>query len=83
METKWTQAARRHRVGKASARFVMASSDPIVDVNDRGEEVRTWVGPDARGRELEVVAVVATDNRTGEVVLLVLHVFPTALRGPK
>lgn len=33
-----------------------------------------WVGPDDRGIELEIVAVVLPDE------LLVIHVMPTALR---
>jgi hypothetical protein len=41
-----------------------------------GESRMLWVGPDDRGLELEVIAVVLDDD-----TLLVLHVMPTALRG--
>jgi len=43
-------------------------------VSDRGEQLRTWVGHDDRGVELEIAAVVRPD------CLLVLHVMPTDLR---
>lgn len=39
-----------------------------------------YVGPDERGRELEVIAVEIT-SPAGEAVLLVIHVMPTHLRG--
>ena len=48
--------------------------------NDRGETQVEWVALDDRGIELEIVAVEATDNKTGNPILLVLHVMPTALR---
>jgi hypothetical protein len=39
-----------------------------------------YVGTDERGRELEIIAVEIMGN-AGEIVLLVIHVMPTDLRG--
>ena len=39
-----------------------------------------YVGPDERGRKLEIIAVEVTGD-TGQDLLLVIHVMPTSLRG--
>ena len=80
MEVRFTQAARRHRIGRAHAHYVMANTKPATTTTSRGEARFDWVGEDDRGIELEITAVRATDLRSGEPVLLVLHVMPTALR---
>lgn len=80
MELRFTQAARRHRIGRARAVHAMAS-DPIRRArNPRGELLIEWVALDDRGIELEIVAVETSDLKTGKPILLVLHVMPTALR---
>lgn len=71
---RFTQAARRHRIGRAHALHVMNGSEPMFGTSGRGEELRSWVGLDDRGVELEISAVVLADY------LLVLHVMPTSLR---
>ena len=76
MGERFTRSARKHRIGKASARFVMATTRPIVAPSPEGEdERRLWVGVDERGRELESVAIVLGDD------VLVIHVMPTHYRG--
>lgn len=68
---RWTQSARRHQVGRASARFVMeAVGTPAV--MDNGDLL--WVSPDERGRELEIIAVPIGNG------VVIKHVMPTALR---
>lgn len=47
----------------------------IPGAGDRGDDQLVWTGPDDRGLELEVIALVLPD------LLLVIHVMPTALRG--
>jgi hypothetical protein len=57
---------------------------------DRSEPTRTrtvgganawfWIGPDERGRELEIIAV-EIDSGGDADYLLVIHVMPTELRG--
>ncbi len=75
MRVRFTQSARKHRVGRGHALHVMNTGEPIVSqaTDDRAER-RTWIGNDDRGLELEIVAVVLADE------LLVIHVMPTALR---
>jgi hypothetical protein len=71
----WFTSARRHRIGKASAFFVMTN---VVAVETEASECLdrrlSWVGPDERGRELEIVALDLPDS------IIVIHVFPTSLR---
>jgi hypothetical protein len=75
---RWTQSTRRHRVGRAHARFVMANSRGRRTSSKQGESAIEWIGPDERGVVLEVLAVVQSDD-----VLLVIHVMPRALREGK
>jgi hypothetical protein len=79
MQIKFTQSARRHRIGKARALFVIAHYSPTVNVGEGqdGEDQKIWIGEDDRGLELEVTAIVLTD------CLLVTHVMPTDLRKRK
>ena len=54
---------------------VINSIDPLVTVNDRGEDEYAWVGDDDRGVGLEITGVVVEDD-----LLLVIHVMPTQFR---
>ena len=67
---RFAQSARKHRIGKASARHVMDTYEPK-RFTDEGTLKLLWVGRDERGRELEVIAV------DQEVSILVIHVMPT------
>ncbi|MHB1639018.1 MAG: hypothetical protein ACYCUD_04150 [Candidatus Dormibacteria bacterium] len=75
-----TKAARRHRVGRASVRFVMARTSPIGVATSHRSPGWLWVGPDERGRELEIVAVEVQGAHDPDPVMLVLHVMPTHYR---
>jgi hypothetical protein len=79
LEIRFTQSARRHRIGRASARHVLATSDPTPVTTSSGTEAWLYVGPDERGRELEVIALEVAD--AAQPYLLVIHVMPTQLRG--
>lgn len=72
---RFARSARKHRVGKAHTMHVIENNTPR-DVPAAGEfdARKVWLGPDDRGIELEIVAVVLP----GE--LLIIHVMPTALR---
>lgn len=74
MELRFTQAARKHRIGRAHVAYVIDhyTSSPIV--TKKGEPGLYWCGLDSTGRELEIV-VVPTDTFG-----LVIHVMPTALK---
>ena len=75
MEFKFTQSARKHRIGKARAVFVIDSVLPIrvrgiLDLPDR----LIWIGTDNRGLILEIEALVLLD------CILVIHVMPHRFR---
>jgi hypothetical protein len=73
---QFTVASRKHKIGRAHVRFVMATQEADEIITTRGEAGWRYIGPDDRGVELEVI-VVELDG--GD--LLVIHVMPTALRG--
>ncbi len=75
MELAWTQSSRRHRIGRAHARHVINTAKPTAITTANGSKGLLWVGPDDRGLELEVVAVVLSE------LYLVIHVMPTSLKG--
>ncbi len=67
------------RIGRASARHVLASTDPTPVTASSGAQAWLYVGPDERGRELEVIALEVAG--AAQPYLLVIHVMPTQLRG--
>jgi len=71
---RFARSARKHRIGRAHVMHVIETVSPS-DVAAAGEfdARKIWLGPDDRGVELEIVAVVLP----GE--LLIIHVMPTAL----
>ena len=78
MNIKFTQSARKHRIGKARAMYVIENFPfTLINSEDDGKIQRVWVAIDDRGLELEIVAVVLEDY------LLVTHVMPTDLRRGK
>jgi hypothetical protein len=76
---RWAQAARRHHIGRASARHVIQTVEPTPRTTVGGANAWLWLGPDERGRELEIIAV-EIDPGNGDHYLLVIHVMPTGLR---
>lgn len=75
VQVRFTQSARRHRIGKARALHVINSAEPtVVPADEETREKLVWIGPDDRGLDLEVVAVVEPDY------LLVIHVMPHKFR---
>lgn len=74
------QPSRKHRVGRGSVRYVMARTTGTGTTTSQGNRGWRYLGPDERGRELEIVAVEVTDD-TGQNLLLVIHVMPASLRG--
>jgi hypothetical protein len=80
VQIRFTQGARKHRIGKTSARYVMATVTPVETVTKQGAVGWLYVGRDERDRELEVIAVEIQDSKSGDPCLLVIHVMPTSLR---
>jgi hypothetical protein len=77
VEIRFTQSARRHRIGRSSVRFVMSNASPTGTTTSRGVSGWRWAGDDERGRQLEVIAVEVQGDQDAEPVLLVIHVMPT------
>jgi hypothetical protein len=72
VRVRFTQSARKHRVGRAHALYVMDTSEPI-ELEEPDEARRlVWLGADDRGLMLEIVAIETPDY------LLVIHVMPRA-----
>lgn len=72
---RWYRSARRHRIGRTHARYVITSTEPTVVPAEEGLDQRlVWIGEDDRGIELEIVALDLPD------AVVVIHVMPTALR---
>jgi hypothetical protein len=59
----------------------MASAEPTLITTDSGTDAWLFVGPDERGRELEIIAIEARPAGASSPYLLVIHVMPTQLRG--
>ena len=81
LEIRFTQSARRHRIGRASARHVLATAEPTAVTTTSGADAWLYVGPDERGRELGIIALEVHPADGGQSYLLVIHVMPTQLRG--
>jgi hypothetical protein len=79
VEIRFTQAARRHRIGRSSARHVMATTTPTEVTTAQGNPGWRYVGRDQRNRDLEIIAVEVTLD-DGASYLLVIHVMPITLR---
>jgi hypothetical protein len=79
VRVEYTQAARKHRIGRAHVRHVLGTSRPSETVTRRGDPALLWTGEDRAGRTLEVIGVWVR-TRGGQPVLLIVHVFPVALK---
>jgi hypothetical protein len=77
VEIRFTQAARPHRIGRASVRWVLAHTRPTEVTTNHGSPAWRWSGPEERGRKLEVIAVEVHGTRDLGPVLLVIHAMPT------
>lgn len=58
----------------------MASVAPTLVVTTQGNPAWFYLGPDDRGRELEIIAVDVPADAGRPAALLVIHVMPTHLR---
>jgi hypothetical protein len=75
MEIRFTQSARKHRIGKTHAKFVIQNYESMFIPGDSMiADKRIWIGQDDRGLELEIVAVVLGES------WVVIHVMPTVFR---
>lgn len=74
VEIRFTQAARKHRIGHASVRYVMAHTTPSETTTDQGNPAWRYIGLDERNRELEVIVVEVDGDAARGAILLVIHV---------
>jgi hypothetical protein len=76
VRTRFARAARKHRIGYGRARSAMAATKPFIQrgASREGYDVLTWISPDDRGVELEIVGIQHPDY------VLVIHVMPAAYR---
>ena len=56
---------------------------PTAVTTTSGADAWLYVGPDERGRELEIIALEVHPADGGQSYLLVIHVMPTQLRGDR
>jgi hypothetical protein len=72
---RWYRSARRHRIGKAHAMYVIDSTEPVRVPASADTDARlVWIGLDDRSIELEIVALDLED------AVVVIHVMSTSLR---
>ena len=75
MEIRFIKSARKHRIGKAHALFVIENNEPIADVGrDEFERKLFWQGLDDRYVGLEIVGIEIDE------VIIIIHVMPTSYR---
>lgn len=74
-QVRFTQSARKHRIGRARALYVLAHYLPmqVLDGKKTDQSFR-WIGKDDRGVEIEIIAVATPQY------LLVIHVMPYRYR---
>lgn len=60
---------------------MMAHSTPTATTTNSGDVAWRWIGPDERGRELDVIAVETQGEQDAAPILLVIHVMPKYRRG--
>ena len=72
---RFAKSARKHRIGKAHALFVLENHEPVTFLSSYGEDQKLlWIAQDDRGLELEIVAGKLAEN------ILVIHVMPRNFR---
>ena len=83
LEIRFTQSARKHRIGRTSARHVLGTAEPTAVTTTSGANAWLYVGLDERGRELRIIALEVHPADGRQSYLLVIHVMPTQLRGDR
>ncbi|MGI8647097.1 MAG: hypothetical protein ACR2JX_02545 [Mycobacteriales bacterium] len=72
---RFTQAARKHKIGREAVREALRSAGAPLVIAEEGKDDRLiYLGRDGRGRELEIIAVLMPGY------FLIIHAMPTALR---
>lgn len=75
MEYLFAKSARKHKIGRAHALFVIEKALPVEYAALVGKSPRLyWVGQDSRGVELEIIGIQL------ESQILIIHVMPRNFR---
>ena len=75
MEYLFAKSARKHKIGRAHALFVIAKNAPVEFAALAGKSSRLyWIGQDSRGVELEIIGLQL------ESQILIIHVMPRNFR---
>ena len=77
MQIRFTAAALRHGVSREDARYVIANATARDTTTKHGDAAWLYIGRDAQGRELEVIAVEIVNWHKHDPYLLVIHSMPT------
>ena len=78
MDIRFTQSARKHRIGKQRVLFLLANNEPLTFTGeDLDEDTIVWIGKDDRGLELEVIAIRTSSG------ILIIHFMPLNFRKGK
>jgi hypothetical protein len=80
-EIRFSTAARKHGVSKASALYVMNTTEPEEHPTTGGSTGYFYRGRDVDGREIEVIVVDVTKD--GRPAWLITHAMPTSLNKGK
>lgn len=76
VEYRFTQSARKHRIAKSRALFVIDNYLPKeMSHFVTGERKLFWLGLNDRGLELEIIGIQI------DTIVLVIHVMPSKFRG--
>lgn len=74
MQIRFSRSSRKHRIGRAAAiEALQAAGEPRL--LDDGKLL--WIGSDSRGRELELVGIIAAEDPD---LVIIIHVMPTTFR---
>jgi hypothetical protein len=83
VQIRFTLAALKHGVDRASVRYVLARSPAAGCVTRSGTRGFRYQGKDEGGRELEIIVTEERATQGRESFLLVIHAMPTNLRRKK
>lgn len=74
MRFRFAWSSRKHRIGKGSAvEALWDAGEPELIDNDK----LLWIGFDTRGRELELIGIIAAEDPD---LVIIIHVMPISFR---
>lgn len=74
MQIRFSRSSRKHKIGRVAAIEALRDAGTPRELED-GKLL--WIGTDARGRELEIIAIVAAEDAD---LVIIIHVMPTSFR---